>query len=308
MMNRLFLILGLILVCAGITKAQQKAMYSQYMFNGLALNPAYSATDEAVTATALSRHQWVGFIGAPKTQTFSIHSPIRESNTSIGGIVVRDQIGEVLSEKGAYFTVAQRIRVNETTQLAMGLNAGLSFGSASFSDKYNESLNSVNDPVFQDQSNTMSSYGFGLLLFSESYYVGFSSPQFYYRDIGTRAARTSETAFRPHYMLQGGFLVPLSDEFKLKPNFLVKYVNGSPLQVDVNANFLIRDKVWLGASYRSLDSFEGIAQLYVSPAIALGYSYDFVTTELARVQKGSHEIMIQFRFGIRDKDAPRCFF
>jgi len=136
MKNRLFLIIGVILLCAGIMQAQQRAMYSQYMFNGLALNPAYSATDEAVTATALSRHQWVGFTGAPKTQTFSIHSPVRESNTSIGGLIIRDQIGEVLSEKGAYFTIAQRVPINENTWLALGLNGGLNFSRASFFDKY----------------------------------------------------------------------------------------------------------------------------------------------------------------------------
>lgn len=307
-MNRLYFIIGIILICACTTQAQQRAMYSQYMFNGLALNPAYSATDDAITATALSRHQWVGFTGAPKTQTLSIHSPVRESNTSVGGLIVRDQIGEVISDKGAYLTIAQRIHVNENTFLALGLNGGVSFASAAYSEKYNESLNSVNDPAFQDETNTSSSFGFGLLLFSDKYYVGFSSPQFFYHDIGASPARTSRTAFRPHFMLQGGFLLPLNDDFKLKPNFLMKYVDGSPLQIDMNANLLIKEKIWLGASYRSMDSFEAVAQLYVSPAISLGYSYDFVATELARVQKGSHEIMLQFRFGIKDKNAPRCFF
>jgi type IX secretion system PorP/SprF family membrane protein len=308
MMNRFYFIIGMILFCACTSQAQQKAMYSQYMFNGLALNPAYSATDDAINATAMSRHQWVGFAGAPKTQTFAIHSPIRESNTSVGGLIINDKIGEVLSERGAYFTVAQRIRVNETTYFAMGLNGGINVTGAAYSDKYNESLGSVNDPTFQDESNTSSSFGFGLLLFSDKYYVGFSSPQFYNHDIGTYAAHRSATAFRPHYMLQGGYLVTLTDQLKLKPNFLMKYVDGSPLQVDLNANLLVAEKVWLGASYRSLDSFEAIAQFNVSPAIAFGYSYDFVTTELARVQKGSHEIMVQFRFGIKDKNAPRCFF
>jgi type IX secretion system PorP/SprF family membrane protein len=73
----IFLWGAFIILAAGIgsAHAQQKAMFTQYMFNGLVINPAYSAVDESLNITALARQQWVGFKGAPNTQTFSVHSP-----------------------------------------------------------------------------------------------------------------------------------------------------------------------------------------------------------------------------------------
>jgi type IX secretion system PorP/SprF family membrane protein len=106
--------------------AQQRAMFTQYMFNGLVINPAYSAMDEALNVTALARQQWVGFKGAPNTQTLSMHTPIRQSNTSLGFIFLRDQIGEVIAENGVLGTVANRVELGNETFLALGLNAGLS--------------------------------------------------------------------------------------------------------------------------------------------------------------------------------------
>ncbi|TZF81909.1 type IX secretion system membrane protein PorP/SprF [Pedobacter sp. BS3] len=287
--------------------AQQKAIYTQYMFNGLTINPAYSAMDEAFTVTALSRHQWVGFKGAPNTQTLSAYSHIGESNTSVGGFLIRDQIGEVLNEKGAYLTLAQQVEIGDGTYLAVGFNGGISSYQANFSDDYPYSPESVNDPVFNNEHNTRGNFGFGVMLFSGSYYAGFSSPHFYYRDLNSFGGAAA-TKYRPYYMLQGGYLYTISDGLKLRPSVLFKYVNGSPLQFDLNANLLISERLWLGASYRSLDSFDAIAQLYITDNIALGYSFDFVTTKLVKAQRGTHEISLQFRFPVLGRDFPRCYF
>lgn len=288
--------------------AQQKAMYTQYMFNGLAINPAYSATDEALTFTGLARQQWVGLKGAPNTQTFSIHTPIKETNTSVGMILMRDQIGEVISEKGATLTLAQRVEIGEDSYLAVGLNGGFSQNQASFSDNYAQSPGAISDPVFQDQNKIRANFGFGIMLFSPKYYLGFSSPHFYYRDVADIGKLNPGTAYRPHYILQAGYVAPLGDFLKFKPNFIMKYVNGSPMQLDVNVNFLIKEAIWVGASYRSLESFDALAQIYVTKGLAIGYSYDFASTELARVQTGSHEIMLQFRLPVKGRNYPRCYY
>nr|WP_240534719.1 type IX secretion system membrane protein PorP/SprF [Pedobacter aquae] len=98
-MRLLLLVLLQVLLVLRV-QAQQEAMYTQYMFNTLAINPAYPTLDESLSVTALSRHQWVGFKGAPNTQTISIHSPLGTSETFIGGLLINDQIGEVIKETG----------------------------------------------------------------------------------------------------------------------------------------------------------------------------------------------------------------
>ena len=288
--------------------AQQKAMYTQYMFNTLAINPAYSALDESLTFTALSRHQWVGFKGAPNTQTLSVHSPIGESNTFIGGILVNDQIGEVIRETGGELSLAQRVPVGADSYFSVGLNVGSSSFGANYSENYKYSPASSNDPVFQDQNNMRVNVGWGAMLFSDKYYVGISAPYFYYRDLGSIAKSVNKTAYRPHYLLQAGYLVDLNENLKFKPNLLIKYVNGSPIQFDLNANFLLSEVLWLGASYRSLDSFDALASVFITPDLQVGYAYDFTNTALAKAQKGSHEIAIKFRLPVRGRDHSACYF
>lgn len=294
--------------CCLRAMGQQKAMYSQYMFNGLALNPAYSATDEALTLTSLFRQQWVGLKGAPNTQTLSIHSPIKESNTSIGTLIMRDQIGEVITEQGGYLTVAQRVSIGENSFLAGGINVGISTYRADYSLNYEESPHSVNDPVFVNGSGNRANFGMGVMFFSQKYYVGVSSPHFYYRPFDALSDLKAAKPYRSHYILQGGYVMDITDNLKFKPHFIANYVNGSPLLIDFNVNLLISETIWLGASYRSFDSFNAIAQIYVLPKLAVGYSYDFTTTELAKVQSGSHEISLKFRLPVRGREYPRCYY
>ncbi len=97
-------------------------------------------------------------------------------------------------------------------------------------------------------------------------------------------------------------------DVKFKPNVLIKYVNGSPMQIDVNANVLLKETVWLGVSVRSFDSVDALAEVQVTPGIQLGYSYDFTTTQLSQVEKGSHEIMLSFRLGVKGRSFPKCYF
>ncbi len=283
-----------------VVAGQQKAMFSQYMFNGLIINPAYSAVDEALNITAVSRHQWVGFKGAPNTQTFSVQTPLKESNSSFGVILMRDQIGEVLTDNGVMASFAQRVALGEKTFLALGVDAGVSQYQESYSRISDFTSNT--DPLFQDANAVRGNAGLGLMLFSDRFYAGISSPFM----ITTNGA--SSTVNKKHYILQGGFLAPLGEDLKFKPNALIKYVNGSPLQMDLNANFLLRETVWLGASWRSFDSVDFLAELQVGENMQLGYSYDFTTTKLARVEKGTHEIMLSFRFPVRGRSFPRCYF
>lgn len=286
--------------------AQQKAMFTQYMFNGLMINPAYSSIDDAINVTALARQQWVGFKGAPNTQTVSVHSPIKQSKTSLGLILMRDQIGEVISENGVLGTAAHKVAIGDGTYFALGLNAGI----GKYVGQYSQSGSptAAQDPVFADQNSLRANLGFGLMVFSEKFYAGFSSPFFYYRDLGIDSH--SATAYKPHYLLQGGYITDLGEDIKFKPNLLLKYVNGSPVQIDLNANFLFKETLWLGASLRSLDSVDLLAEIQLSPNVQLGYSYDFTTSRLAAVERGSHEIVLNFRIGTKGNSSstPKCYF
>src|ERR1700748_1446919 len=80
-------------------KAQQDNLYSQYMFNGLLINPAYAGSNEVLSATALNRNQWVGFDGAPRTNTFSLHTPLKNKKINLGITFINDRYGITTQNK-----------------------------------------------------------------------------------------------------------------------------------------------------------------------------------------------------------------
>lgn len=298
--------ISLLTVAFGLS-AQQQVMFTQYMFNQLAINPAYAGIHEGISTSFLARNQWVGFEGAPKTQTFSIHSPIKYRSIALGAVLIRDEIG-LTDQFGAYFSSAYRINFSKRSKLSFGLQ--LSFNQ--YQVDYSE--NTSNDPSLASQNiNDISpNAGAGIMWHSDRFYLGFSIPQLVSNSLNSRG----ENAFDPdaklvrHYFMSAGYVFDLSRNLKLKPNVLFKWVQGAPFEIDINANFLIKELIWLGVSYRSLDSFDALFQIQVTPQFQLGYSYDFLTTtDLSRVNSGSHEIMINYVFNVKSDKivTPRYF-
>ena len=80
-MKKVVSVFGFLLILAlGTTSlsAQQDPQYTQYMYNTVAINPAYAGNRGVTSIVGLHRSQWVGLDGAPRTQSLSIHSPIGE--------------------------------------------------------------------------------------------------------------------------------------------------------------------------------------------------------------------------------------
>ncbi|PIB36386.1 hypothetical protein BFP72_13765 [Reichenbachiella sp. 5M10] len=296
-------------------QAQQQAMFTQYMFNQLALNPAYTGIHEGISTSFLARHQWAGFEGAPKTQTFSIHSPIKYRNIALGGILINDEIG-VTHQFGASLSYAYRISVTQRSKLSFGLQASIHQYKADFTENMN------NDPNLASQNiNDLSpNAGAGIMWYSDRFYVGFSVPQLINHSVSggldvpidpnTGNELDADAQLIRHYFASAGYVFELNRHLKLKPNVLFKWVEGAPLQVDLNANFLINELLWLGVSYRSFDSFDALIQLQLTPSLQIGYAYDFyTTTDLSRVNSGSHELMINYVFNLKSDRivTPRYF-
>ncbi len=283
--------------------AQQQAMYTQYMFNGLAINPAYAGSHESLTLTALGREQWVGFEGAPSSQTFTAHAPLRNDKIALGLLLTRDEIG-ITKQQGAYAIYAYRIRMVKGT-LSAGLQAGFNNYRAAFSQvKVRQDDGSFS---IDDLQGFLPNFGTGVYYNTQRFYVGFSLPQLltnpYPGHDGSRAQQ-----YR-HWFLTSGYVFDLNQDLKLKPNVLVKAVEGAPLELDLNANLLIRELIWLGVSYRSLDAISGLFELQATPRFRIGYAYDYTLTDIQQFNTGSHELMLNYRFLRKDKKmlTPRYF-
>lgn len=282
---------------------QQQVMYTQYMFNGLAINPAYAGTAEALSITALGRWQWTGIEGAPNTQTLSAHAPIEGRRIGLGLTVTRDEIA-VTRETGVYASYAYRLNLGKG-YLSMGLQGGFSALKGNYGDVY--TLNP--DPSFQGQSTAfLPNVGAGLFYYSSKFYAGLSAPLLL-EDKMKDGGLVTYTQTR-HYFFTTGMVFNLSDKIKAKPNVLVKLVEGAPVSVDYNLSFLLSNVVWLGVSYRRPESINFLVEFNINPKFRVGYAYDrVIEPSLRTATASSHELMLNYRISLKKNGivTPRDF-
>ncbi|MEQ8686857.1 MAG: type IX secretion system membrane protein PorP/SprF [Imperialibacter sp.] len=270
--------------------AQQQAMFTQYMFNGLALNPAYAGSHEALSATAIARVQWVGLDGAPNTQSVSMHTPVPDKNIGVGLLFLRDKIG-VTSQNSLFLSYAYRIKMRRST-LSFGLQGG-----------FNDYSHNLNDLGIGDDgylAGNIKSFkpnvGTGIYFNSKRLYVGASLPLIFNSAKDDRVTSFIYSEIKRHYFVTAGYVFDLNRSLKFKPNLLVKAVEGAPVELDVNANLLVNDVLWVGLSYRSFESIDVLLELQLNGQFRVGYSYDILTNDLGRVNSGSHELMLNYIF------------
>jgi type IX secretion system PorP/SprF family membrane protein len=292
------------------TKAQQDPIYTQYMFNTLALNPAYAGTRGMLSTMLLSRHQWVGFDGAPSTQTFSIHSPVSHLNFGAGLTLIHDRIGPV-KNSAAWVDYAYRLQLSETINLSMALRGGMTH----YQVDYTEFLLEIgsDDPAYNTAATNdwLPNFGFGTFMYSDRFYAGISIPRLFenkFADSGDVQTEDSGSEQRL-FLVMGGLVFDLSPGLKLKPSFLARFTQAAPLSIDLSATFLIKETLWIGGMVRPGDALGAISHIQITPQLRFGYAFDMNTNELRSFHSGTHELMINYEFNFKKEKikSPRYF-
>lgn len=307
--------LGILILVAGsiIVKAQQDPMYTQYAFNTQTINPAYAGTWESMSFMVLGRNQWVGIDGAPQTYTFSMQAPFKNEKFALGLNLISDKVG---FEKRFYMFAdySYMLQVTEKSRLRLGLKGGFtSYSNNLLEYETNAPGSGTYDPAFQGEISRkfVPNFGIGAFLYSNNYYVGFSIPKILSNDFENNYNNYSVTFEMRHYYLVAGYVFNLGENLKFKPATLVKASfspeASSPIQADLSANFLIKERVWLGASYRTGDSFGFIAQLLINQKLRVGYAYDYTISNLQHFNSGTHEIMVSYEIRMFKDLASRYF-
>ena len=287
--------------------AQQESQHSLYFFNPLLVNPAYAGSQEAMQVTATIRDQWTGFKGAPKTQCLTLHTPLKKENIGLGFTVLNDVLGAT-KNTGFYADFSYSIRLNKKDhRLSFGLKAGVDIYKTNFMPL---TINDNTDGVYTNgfnYSKTLFNTGAGIYYYGKKHYFGISSP----RLIPNKINLTSDQRAlqENHFYGFGGVVIKLNGALNLRPSFMIKYVQNTPLSVEGNISLLIYDKVWLGIMYRH-GSSAGLNAMYnISQNLRIGYAYDYSITMLQKYSSGSHEIMISY--DLRSKSSglksPRYF-
>lgn len=301
-------------------QAQQDKMFSQYMFNMMALNPAYAGSRDVLSATALYRSQWMGLEGAPQTATFTADMPLKEQRIGVGLQLYNDRAG-IDNETGAFASYAFRVKLGSRTTLALGLQAGAAWLVRNLLEVQLTPGNAgPSDPAFSANINkALPNFGTGIFISNDWSYIGVSVPRLVKNRLSDYEFGNYRSVQRRHAYGMAGFVMDLSPSLKLKPSVLVKYAEGAPLGFDGNLNLWISERVGIGASLRknqfstwttaTTDALVGMVELQLTDQFRLGYAYDRTLNRIGLVAPNSHELMVRYEFGFNKSKilSPRYF-
>ena len=340
--------IGLLISMVSLTVvSQQRPHYTQYLMNQYIINPAISGIENYVDLKVSARDQWVGLAGAPKTSYFTVHAPLgkkdyRTSATSysipgenprgkyywenytaaephhgLGASIINDRTGSY-NRFTSTVSYSYHLGLSPTTNLAAGFAAGISKISIDRTKhQYGEDGGFVDPATGSALSGELfkirPDMSAGLYLYSRDYFIGLSAQQV----VPQKMQFVDDAAFAttgkliPHIFLTMGYRFLLTDDINAIPSLMVKYINASSknnIQPEANVKFQYRDLFWVGGSYRYQDGYAAMLGLNVGNTFNIGYAYDFTTTNLNTVSRGTHELMIGFLLGNKYSEAcPRCW-
>ena len=288
--------------------AQHNIVYSQYIFNGLLINPAYAGSHVQLSATLNYRNQWINFEGAPETTTLGVHSAFRRERVGLGLLVTNDKIGSSRNT-GLFGSYAYIIKRPGGGVLSLGVQGGFNNFKADFTEL---NLKADGDPIFNGFFNELRpNFGGGIFYYNKKMFAGFSVPTILKHADFFKGSFEQLALPRVYYVHAGTtFAIDRMEKVKVSPSFLLRVQDGTPLSADVNLNVIFYDQISIGHSYRTGDAFITFLGFKLSEKFHFVYSYDWTTSAIGNYSRGTHEFTLNFRTRIRNvhKDVECPYF
>jgi len=298
----------LVLTVAGFrANAQQYNITSQYLTNGLVINPAYAGSRGAMSINASYRQQWVNITGAPQFMNLTLHSPINRKERVAMGFMLNHMSFGITRNTGVSTFYAYSVPVSGG-RLSFGLKAGAEITNMSYSD-----VEVIDKPdyLFEGSSSyILPNFGAGAYYYSDNLFAGFSVPSLLsYHQSEKDNYTVSFDSKRAKMFFTAGGLITASPFLKIKPSFLIRYAIADPFEVDLNTTVYFADVLSVGGSYRMTEkALVAIIELQVIPQLRIGYSYDYQAGQLNNYTSGTHEISLRYEFEFKVSAAsPRYF-
>ena len=281
----------LVLLVVNTLYAQQDPSYTLYQYNMNVINPAYAGINDYSEVNINFRSQWVNLEGSPETQSMSFGIPMSDK-VGLGLSLVNDNVF-VLNETDVYIDFSYKVQLAETTNLYLGLKGGGSFINIDLN-----ALDIMNDPVFTENVSRFNpNVGIGFLLKGDKYYVNLSAPSLLkskrYEKDGVVVANATD---KLHAYLGAGYTLSLSNDIDLTPSVMSRFVSGAPISLDITATVDLYKIIELGVSYRLDESVSGIVLIKLADWVHFGYAYEATTTDVKDYSKGTHEVLLRFKF------------
>jgi type IX secretion system PorP/SprF family membrane protein len=300
----LTLLFAMLLTCS--LRAQQDPIYSQHMYNQMAINPAYAGINDLVCLGIDYRQMWTGIEGGPNTISGNANAPIKPFGlpSGIGLIINNDVLG---FQNNSSFNLAYSYKISIRNG-KLGIGLGLGFANQKY-DNLNwlapDGSTGGTDIVPQEKENAAGfDLNLGTYYKTENLYMGFSVNHL----LATRLD-FGNAVYQPQrsYNILAGYRMQLSNPaFEVQPSAYLSS-DGRSSQATLNTNLEYNKKIWGGVSYRLGDAFIGMLGMEIFNGVRVCYSYDFTTSDLRKSAQASHELTLAYCFNLKVDKTPQRY-
>lgn len=279
-----------------MVNAQNHTNITQWMFARSNFNPAATGINKGMEFMLWDREQWIGLEGRPSSQMLNANGYIRQLHGGLGATVSYDRIGP---QANLHLRVnyAYHATLSENAFLTVGVGAGFVYTNTKVGQL---NFANPNDPVLGNfaPNEIRPDVAVGLELNHKNYLIGVSAGQL----VGSPTSKYP--AFARGLNAYGNYSFRIKDKARIVPGILVR----SPFfvtQFEVNVmTYFLKDRVWIGPSYRFQDAVSLVAGAEVVKGLRIGYSYDYSLGGLRPYNTGSHEVMLMFSARKARKPKP----
>jgi type IX secretion system PorP/SprF family membrane protein len=296
-MRQKHLIIFSLFLLAQRLSAQQFPLFTNYIINGYAYNPAIIGENKHVDLRATHRAQWIGVQGRPQTSLMGINARVsKQIPLNVGAFFYSDVAGR-LRKTGGNIMLAYSQKLGEKTNLNFGVSGGY------------YKVDVLNDVFTRDQPDLtilgaqkgmwIPDLSAGVFLRQQDgIFVGFAIPQLYRQKLlfDPNLRLSNPTELIRHYYGTVGYTFKINDKMSIEPSGMIKVSPKVTPQYDVAIRAIFNKQFWIGGSFRTEDAVTAMAGVEMSKWY-MAYSYDITTSLLRSPSSGSHEITLGLRFG-----------
>jgi len=317
-LKKQILLIVFAIVAMNTINAQQLPLFSQYLFNGFLINPAYAGLDGYSAVNLTAREQWLGIPNSPKTHIVSYQTRLIGHNflskgaaarkrtmsrytsgkVGIGFMVFNDQNG-LINRNGVQATYAYHLKIDKGEMLSMAISGSLYQFSI---DRSKILLETSSDKLVDNTLLNMliPDLGVGAVYTNDAFYAGLSIDQLLqsYLKLGGNKIDEQYRLYRQYY-LTGGYHYEIDKATAFEPSCLIKMTNQLSYQVDLSAKVIFGYDYWAGLSFRTGSALILSGGVHVAH-FHFGYAFDYNLHSINRYGYGTHEFMVAYKFG----DSP----
>ncbi|MBZ4044171.1 PorP/SprF family type IX secretion system membrane protein [Flavobacterium hibisci] len=295
----IFFTVIIIIVFLNTVKAQQTPVFSSYNYNAVLLNPAHAGYHDKTDVVMTANGYFNSVEGSPRNIDISVNTLTRSENIGLAGGIAHNQIG-VTYTTNFFASYSYKIFFHEDYKYGKWWTYDpniISFGITVGGQIYDENLTKLeieNDPEFQENVHSFTpTLGIGFLYNRDRIYFGLSAPNLLSGTFNTQ----NNTKLKNVYYSYFGYRIftDLFEDILINPSFLAKYVDGAPIQADLNVLVNYKNKFEFGGGYRSSNTLNFLAGFHLSANARLIFTYNKSLESV--VLPDTYGVVFNYRFG-----------